>query len=139
MAGDTIAFIERVIGAPVYLMGCSDGAVVALHVARRRPGLVRRLVFAAGVFHHDGWEEGVLDGEPPDWLRESYGELSPDGIGHYDTVAAKLAAMHASEPAVPGTSHGLLAEKPDLCNTLMTGFLTSDPVQTYAPIRRARS
>jgi len=37
---------------------------------------------------------------------------------------------------VPGTSHGLLMEKPDLCNLLITGFLTKDPVQTFAPIRR---
>jgi pimeloyl-ACP methyl ester carboxylesterase len=181
MAGDTVAFIERVIGQPVYLMGCSDGAVVALAVARRRPDLVRRLVFAAGVFHRDGWEKGVLDGDPPEWLRQSYGELSPDGIGHYEAVAAKLAAMHASEPAlteadlrqvalrtlvmvgdddevrfehavamyrampdaelavVPGTSHGLLVEKPGLCNLLMTEFFTRDPVPTFAPIRRARS
>jgi pimeloyl-ACP methyl ester carboxylesterase len=179
MARDTIAFIERVIGQPVNLMGCSDGAVVALTVARRRPDLVRRLVFATGVFHHDGWEKGVLEGEPPEFLRQAYGELSPDGIGHYDVVAAKLAAMHASEPAmseadlrqlkvrtlimvadddevrfehaiamyrsmpvaelavVPGTSHGLLVEKPGLCNHLMTEFLTKDPVQTFAPIRRA--
>lgn len=178
MAADTVSFIEQVIGGPVYLMGCSDGAVVALEVTRRSPGLVRRLVFATGVFHHDGWEEGVLDGEPPEFLRQSYGELSPDGIGHYDAVVAKLAAMHASEPAlspgdlrrigvrtlilvadddevrfehaiamyrgmpdaelavVPGTSHGLLVEKPDLCNLLMTQFLTTDPVQTFAPIRR---
>jgi pimeloyl-ACP methyl ester carboxylesterase len=38
---------------------------------------------------------------------------------------------------VPGTSHGLLVEKPDLCNLLITEFLTKDPVQTFAPIRRA--
>jgi pimeloyl-ACP methyl ester carboxylesterase len=179
MAGDTIAFIERVIGQPVHLMGCSDGAVVALELTRRRPDLVRRLVFAAGVFHHDGWEKGVLDGEPPEFLRQSYGELSPDGIGHYETVVAKLAAMHASQPAlteddlretavrtlvmvgdddevrfehasamyrampdaelaiVPGTSHGLLVEKPALCNLIITEFLTKEPVQTFAPIRRA--
>src|SRR5271165_468708 len=179
MAQDTIMFIEGVIGQPVYLLGVSDGAVVALMVARRRPDLVRRLVFVAGVFHHDGWEEGVLDDEPPEFLRQSYGELSPDGIAHYGVVVAKLAAMHASEPAlseadlrkiamrtlvmigdddqvrpehaiamyrnlpdaelaiVPGTSHGLLAEKPALCNELIAEFLTRDPVQALAPIRRA--
>jgi hypothetical protein len=38
---------------------------------------------------------------------------------------------------VPGTSHGLLLEKPALCNRLILDFLTSDPVPTMAPIRRA--
>jgi pimeloyl-ACP methyl ester carboxylesterase len=38
---------------------------------------------------------------------------------------------------VPGTSHGLLVEKPALYNLLITEFLTKDPVQTFAPIRRA--
>lgn len=179
MARDTIAFIEAVAGPPVHLLGVSDGAVVALTVALRRPDLVRRLVFAAGVFHRDGWHAGVLDGEPPDFLRASYGELSPDGAGHYQVVVDKLAAMHAREPSftpadlarlgrrtlvlvadddevelehaiemyrslpdaelavVPGTSHGLLVEKPDLCNQIITEFLAKDPVTTFAPIRRA--
>lgn len=38
---------------------------------------------------------------------------------------------------VPGTSHGLLVEKPDLCNTVILEFLTEDPPPTMAPIRRA--
>jgi pimeloyl-ACP methyl ester carboxylesterase len=38
---------------------------------------------------------------------------------------------------VPGTSHGLLVEKPSLCNQIMIEFMTSDPIQTLAPIRRA--
>ncbi|HEX6447387.1 MAG TPA: alpha/beta hydrolase, partial [Streptosporangiales bacterium] len=37
MATDTIAFIETVAGAPVHLLGCSDGASLALTVALRRP------------------------------------------------------------------------------------------------------
>jgi pimeloyl-ACP methyl ester carboxylesterase len=37
---------------------------------------------------------------------------------------------------VPGASHGLLVEKPDLCNAVMLDFLTQEPVQTFAPIRR---
>jgi pimeloyl-ACP methyl ester carboxylesterase len=38
---------------------------------------------------------------------------------------------------IPGTSHGLLVEKPTLCNTVIIDFLTADPVPTMAPIRRA--
>jgi pimeloyl-ACP methyl ester carboxylesterase len=95
MASDTIAFVDRVVGGPVHLLGCSDGAVVALTVALRRPDLVRRLVLVAGVFHRDGWLRGVLDGEPPDFLRQGYAEVSPDGPAHYDVVVEKLAAMHA--------------------------------------------
>jgi pimeloyl-ACP methyl ester carboxylesterase len=38
---------------------------------------------------------------------------------------------------VPGTSHGLLVEKPALCNLIITEFLTREPVPTFAPIRRA--
>ncbi|MGP3927256.1 hypothetical protein [Streptomyces sp. 8N616] len=38
---------------------------------------------------------------------------------------------------IPGISHGLLVEKPDLCNRVVIDFLTMDPVQTLAPIRRA--
>jgi hypothetical protein len=56
---------------------------------------VRRLVLVAGVFHRDGWLRGVLDGEPPDFLRQGYAEVSPDGPAHYDVVVEKLAAMHA--------------------------------------------
>lgn len=181
MARDTIMFIDQVIGRPVHLFGYSDGAVVALMVTLARPDLVRRLVFAAGVFHRDGWEAGVLDGEPPEVFRRSYSEVSPDGGDHYDEVVAKLAAMHDREPAltpgelnaiacrtlvmvgdddevrlehavemyrslpagelavVPGTSHGLIVEKPDLFNALVTDFLTEDPVRTVAPIRRNRA
>jgi len=180
MAQDTIAFIDSVIGRPVHLLGYSDGAVVALMVALDRPDLVRRLIFAAGVYHHDGWAAGIFDGEPPEVFRHSYAEVSPDRADHYDTVVAKLAAMHDRETAltlgdlstiacrtlvmigdddevrldhaaemyrslpagelavVPGTSHGLLAEKPDLCHVIITDFLTSDPVPTFAPIHRAR-
>ncbi len=60
MADDTIAFIEQVAGNPVRLLGCSDGAIVALLAALRRPDLVSRLLFAAGVFHYNGWHRQPL-------------------------------------------------------------------------------
>lgn len=183
MAEDTIRFIEEVVGGPARLLGYSDGAIIGLLVALRRPDLVTRLVFVAGVFHHDGWLPEPIDpaNEPPEFLLTSYAELSPDGAAHFPVVAEKLARMHLIEPTltpddiaavrcrtmvmvgdddevrlehavslyrslpdaelavVPGTSHGLLVEKPDLCNAMMIDFLANDPVPTFAPIRRVSS
>ena len=168
MARDTIAFIERVVGGPAYVVGHSDGAPVGLLVALGRPDLVRRLVFAAGVFHHDGWIPGAieLDEETTAFFVDYYGAVSPDGPEHFPVVAEKLHRMHLEEPAltpadlariptptlvmvaesdemplehtlalydgladaqlavVPGTGHGLLAEKPELCNAIVVDFLT---------------
>jgi pimeloyl-ACP methyl ester carboxylesterase len=39
---------------------------------------------------------------------------------------------------VPGTSHFLTQEKPELVNTIVLDFLTKEPVPTVAAIRRAR-
>ncbi len=64
-------------------------------------------------------------------------------VGDDDEVQLEHAiTMYRNMPdaelaVVPGTSHGLLVEKPDLCNLILTEFLTKDPVPTYAPIRRA--
>jgi len=181
MAQDTIAFIERVVDGPAHLVGCSDGAIVGLFVALRRPDLVSRLVLVAGVFHRDGWVPQAIDpeNEPPEFLRRLYGEVSPDGVDHYPVMVAKLAEMHISEPTlssrdlgavpsrtlvmvgdddevtlehaldmyraipgaelmvVPGASHGLLVEKPALCNQVIVDFLSTEAVPTMAPIRRA--
>jgi len=167
MADDAIEFLETVVGGPAYLLGHSDGAPVALLVAVKRPDLVRKLVFSSGVFHHEGWLPGVLDldDESLMFLRDWYGEVSPDGVGHFDEVYAKLDRMHRAEPTltagdlarvetpallmfadddevepahlhtmhramphaqlaiVPGTGHGLLGDKPDLCNRLIIDFL----------------
>lgn len=168
MADDSAAFIEAVVGGPAHVVGHSDGMVVALLTALRRPDLVRRLVLAAGVFHHDGWIPGAidLDEELTAFFTDYYGAVSPDGREHFPVVAEKLHRMHREEPdlapadlagvtaptlvmvadrdevriehtlalfdglpeaqlaIVPGTTHGLLADKPELCNTMIAEFLT---------------
>jgi pimeloyl-ACP methyl ester carboxylesterase len=64
-------------------------------------------------------------------------------LGDDDEVTLEHAiAMYRGLPdaelaVVPGTSHGLLREKPALCNTIVVDFLTTDPVPTFAPVRRA--
>jgi pimeloyl-ACP methyl ester carboxylesterase len=40
MAADTVAFLERVVGGPAHLVGCSARATVALIAALRRPEMV---------------------------------------------------------------------------------------------------
>ncbi len=143
------------------------GAPVALLVALQRSDLVRRLVFGAGVFHHDGWAPGAidLDEETTAFFIDYHGAVCPDGPGHFPVIAEKLHRTHLEEPTLtvadypgpalvmvgdddeipmehtlalreglphaqlavmPGTSHGLLAEKPDLCNRIIIEFLTED-------------
>jgi pimeloyl-ACP methyl ester carboxylesterase len=180
MANDTVAFLERIVGGPARLVGCSAGTSVALLVALRRPDLVERLVLICGVFHRDGWVPSAIDPDatPHEILARGYAELSPDGPHHFPVVSAKLARLNWEEPTlsssdlsgvgsrtlvmigdddevtlehaiamyrgipdaelavVPGTSHGLLHEKPALCNKMIVDFLTTDPVPTLAPVRR---
>ncbi|MGH3862482.1 alpha/beta fold hydrolase [Actinokineospora sp.] len=102
MAQDTVAFLEDVVGAPAHLVGCSDGAIVALHTALRRPDLVDRVALVAGVFNREGWVPGAadLDEETSAYFAAAYGEVSPDGPDHYPIVADKLARMHAHEPTL---------------------------------------
>ena len=52
-------------------------------------------------------------------------------------IALYRALPDAELAVIPGTSHGLLVEKPELCNTMVVDFLANDPVATFAPIRRA--
>jgi pimeloyl-ACP methyl ester carboxylesterase len=47
------------------------------------------------------------------------------------------ALPNAELAIVPGTSHFLTQEKPALVNKLVVDFLTTEPVATVAPIRRA--
>lgn len=64
-------------------------------------------------------------------------------LGDDDEVALEhgitlyRALPHAELAVIPDTSHGLLVEKPELCNTMIVDFLTTDAVPTFAPIRRA--
>lgn len=186
IAADTIAFLEQVVGGPAHLVGFSDGATAALHVALRRPELVRRMVMISGQFHRDGMLPDLFGDdlaaavaglvESPQARR--YAEVSPDGPGHYPVVAEKIMRMTFEEPrldvvelagvrartlvvtadddvvrpehtleiyrsipdaelaVVPGTSHVLILEKPDLVAQLVLDFLTTDAVPTRIPIRR---
>ena len=67
------------------MLGCSDGAIVALFAALLRPELVRRLVLVAGVFHRDGWHPAT--------------EFAPEGHDP-ESFIGKMSRMHRSEPTL---------------------------------------
>lgn len=87
--------------------------------------------------------------------------VSPDGPGAFHALSAKLDRMHQVEPTlvlmgddeevsyehivvlrtglpdaqlaiVPGTGHGVIIDKPDLCNLMIAQFLTDDVGQLEA-------
>jgi pimeloyl-ACP methyl ester carboxylesterase len=63
-------------------------------------------------------------------------------VGDDDEVRLEhVIEMYRSLPngelaVVPGTSHGLLVEKPQLCNRILLDFLEHEAAPTLAPIRR---
>ena len=104
MAEDTVAYLDAVVDGPAHLVGWSDGAVVALLVARRRPDLAGRMVLIGQYYNSSGRVPGsdldrwLRSEEAKDLLRQGYDPVSPDGPGHFPAVYAKTLAMIDSEP-----------------------------------------
>ncbi|HEX6932227.1 MAG TPA: alpha/beta hydrolase, partial [Streptosporangiaceae bacterium] len=107
MAGDTIAYLDAEVARPARLIGWSDGAVVALLAAQRRPDLVASLVLIGQYFNSAGRVRGGLtdmlvnaDDEVTTFLRAAYAKESPDGPGHFDEIYGKLTRMWRTEPEI---------------------------------------
>ena len=105
MADDTIAYLQEVVGRPTPLVGWSDGAVVALLAAWRRPELVDRLVLIGQYYNPSGKVTGGLvdqlsagGDQVMGFLRAEYDQVSPDGPDHFPVVYAKTLRMLATEP-----------------------------------------
>ena len=66
--------------------------------------------------------------------------VGDDDIVTFEHTVSLFRAIPNSELAVvPGTSHFVAMEKPDIANRLVLDFLQTEPVDTYWPIRRASS
>jgi pimeloyl-ACP methyl ester carboxylesterase len=106
MADDTVAYLDQELGGPAHLVGWSDGAVVALLVAQRRPDLVRRIVLIGQYYNSSGKVPGstieadLASPEALGFLRDEYARVSPDGPDHFPVVHAKTLQMIRTEPEV---------------------------------------
>jgi len=82
---EAIAYIEDVIKEPTHMIGHSDGAIIALMVAIKRPDLVKSVVSIGANYHWDaGFPEDTFDGEIiiSEEDAAEYADISPD---HPDT------------------------------------------------------
>ena len=107
MADDTIAYLEAVVPGPAHLVGWSDGAVVGLLAAQRRPDLVNRLVLIGQYYNSDGKTSSDLaagffdiNSDGTRFLRQEYDAVSPDGPDHFPVVFAKTITMLDTEPEI---------------------------------------
>jgi pimeloyl-ACP methyl ester carboxylesterase len=114
MAADTVAFLDTVVGEAADLVGHSQGAFVAMLVAMQRPELVKRLVMISGGFNKSGEATPDTDwdvDQVADLLGPAYGEVSPDGIGHFTVVAAKIGEMAAAEPSLQASELATVTQR----------------------------
>lgn len=106
MADDTVAYLETEVGGSAHLVGWSDGAVVALLAALRRPDLVERMVLIGQYYNSSGRVAGsdldrlLHSEEAKGFLRQGYDPVSPDGPEHFPVVYAKTMEMIDSQPEI---------------------------------------
>jgi pimeloyl-ACP methyl ester carboxylesterase len=97
---EAIAYIEDVIGEPAHLLGHSDGGIIALLVAIKRPDLVLSIVATGTNF---SWDAGMdLGGEITisDENRAEFAERSPDSPETLDRIIYKAYEVWANEPNI---------------------------------------
>lgn len=109
MADDTASIIEQLGLGPVDIVGHSDGADLALILARDHPQLVRRLVISGANLRADltpeemqrhQWSPEQLQkhvrataNSLPASFRTDYAKVSPDGPDHWMTLVTKCYEM----------------------------------------------
>ena len=100
MATETVDVLESVVRGPAHLVGWSDGGIIALLLAIRRPDLVSKVVTIGANYHHDGIVSAPLSPDSPEMamLASSYAERSPDGADHFPEVLRKTLTMFDTEP-----------------------------------------
>ena len=179
---EAIAYLEDVVKEPAHLIGYSDGGIIALMVAIKRPELVKSIVALGANYHYSAPLKDFLEARVSEEDQAEYNLISPDAphtllektkrmnkiwttepdislseiasiqcpvlvmagdddvIAHDHTIALYEALPLGQLAIIPGTSHALIKEKPDLVIALVMQFLEdlSYPI-TRDPIRRTNN
>jgi pimeloyl-ACP methyl ester carboxylesterase len=107
MADDTAALLKHLGVRAADVLGFSNGGMVALQLAIRHPGVVRRLIICSSFYAHEGLSPALREGfehasaaDMPVALRDAYVAVAP----HPDALpafVAKTVAMMRSFRDVP--------------------------------------
>jgi len=179
---EAIAYLEDVVKEPAHLIGYSDGGIIALMVAIKRPELVKSIVAIGANYHYSAPLKDFLEARVSEEDQAEYNLISPDAphtllekikrmnqiwttepdislseiasiqcpvlivagdddvIAHYHTISLYEALPLGQLAIIPGTSHGLVKEKPALLIAVIMQFLEdlSYPI-TRDPIRRTNN
>lgn len=179
---EAIAYLEDVVKEPAHLIGYSDGGIIALMVAIKRPELVKSIVAIGANYHYSAPLKDFLEARVSEEDQAEYNLISPDAphtllektirmneiwktepdislseiasiqcpvlvmagdddvIAHAHTLSLYEALPLGQLAIIPGTSHGLVKEKPALLIAVMMQFLEdlSYPI-TRDPIRRTNN
>jgi pimeloyl-ACP methyl ester carboxylesterase len=105
MAAETAAVIKTLAQGPAHLVGWSDGAYVAAHLALHRPDLVRSVVLIGQPLSAAGETEEARaiadDPQMADYFRAQYAKTSPDDPEHFDVVFDKIVTMWRNPLEMP--------------------------------------
>ena len=97
---EAIAYLENVVKEPAHIVGWSDGGIIGLMVAIKRPDLVKSLVVIGANFHYNGtlgdFEIGEISAED----RAEYAIYSPDPVETQDVIYQRFMKMWPSEPDI---------------------------------------
>ena len=108
MIADTTALIEQLRLDRLDMVGFSDGAIIALEIARTRPDLAGQVVAIGPNLSVSGLTDECIEGleamTPETWPQEfarMHRALSPDGPEHWPVFVQKVIDMLLREPEIP--------------------------------------
>ena len=98
---EAIAYLEDVVKEPAHLIGFSDGAIIALMVAIKRPELVKSIISIGGNYHFSGTLPlpdfgGFISPED----QEEYNQTSPDAPHTLLEKTQRMIEIWKSEPDI---------------------------------------
>jgi pimeloyl-ACP methyl ester carboxylesterase len=95
---EAVAFLEDVVKKPSHLIGSSDGGIITLMLAIKRPDLVQTITLIGANYHHDAGFPPMKPWTPGDAERAKYAALSPDAPETLDQKIKKMVKVWKTEP-----------------------------------------